>query len=150
MKATPLFALMLALPLLTSAQPQSWAWEMIGPWRPSGVATFNTREGDQDDHMRVMLKWHRLVPDDREDEVFNKFNSYEFNLGLYDDANKVYNKCKTEGFMPDFYDDCKTAGVSEVSGKVFGFGTYSTKKIVREKPYYFTISMKNTHLACTT
>lgn len=144
MKAPQILVLVAAIPLLLSAQsqPQGWGIVMVDSWLPSGGATFKSRENSSEDEMNVTLRWDKMFPENKEDFVFKRYDSYEFNLGLYKDAKRLYKGCVVRGRMPEFYDDCDTAGVSEMTGNSFAFGTYSTKNIPRGTVLAFTIVMK--------
>ncbi|MGQ0678247.1 MAG: transposase [Actinomycetota bacterium] len=62
-------------------------------------------------------------------------NGYEHDLAL---SKEYFEDCTTWTDLPNAYDDCPTAGVSEVNGKiwVFSFGTYHANHIRRNHWYY--------------
>lgn len=60
---------------------------------------------------------------------------YEHDLWIKED-DFFLTTCTTATSLPDGYDDCPTAGVSEESpGKVFSFGSWHAKKIIANKTY---------------
>ena len=87
----------------------SFTWNSPGPWRGTGPE-------------------------------INEISGYEHDLlvrnPLYFAAGPTAN-CTTWTSLPDWYDDCITAGVDEDGDSpVFNFGTYRTDKIVAGKRYF--------------
>ena len=54
--------------------------------------------------------------------------------------------CSSQTTLPLGYDDCPTAGVSENWGtKVFGYGTWDAKQIIKNKWYYSSIDLQRSN-----
>ncbi len=60
---------------------------------------------------------------------------YEHDLWVHNN-NYFTSTCTTMTNLPDSYDDCATAGLGDVNGPVFSFGTYDANRITANY-YYF-------------
>ena len=65
------------------------------------------------------------------------FNVFEGNSD-YDDTPK-YSSCLSVSDLPNAYDDCPTAGVSDEGYMGFGFGSWSADEIKPNRYYYGTV-----------
>lgn len=60
---------------------------------------------------------------------------YEHDLWVHN--NRYFTStCTTMTNLPDSYDDCPTAGISDANGPVFSFGTYNANKISANYWYF--------------
>lgn len=60
---------------------------------------------------------------------------YEHDLWVHEPS-FFTSTCTTWSNMPDFYDDCPTAGVLDPNGPVFSFGTYSADELLANVFYF--------------
>lgn len=99
---------------------------------PAANATYYPTEGDLYYNGRYYMNSYFLwgVP------TWSVSNpGYEHDLWIHN--NRYFTStCTTMTNLPDGYDDCPTAGIGDVNGPVFSFGTYDANRISANSWYF--------------
>lgn len=100
-------------------------------WGAPASATYYPNHGDfyhnGYSYMSSCMLWLENGP------FLNDDPGYEHDLNIYP---TFYSSCSTWSNLPDWYDDCSTAGIADGTYHAFSFGSYDAKKIDTNHWYF--------------
>jgi len=83
------------------------------------------------DYAEFYISWTDPVYDDPD---FTGEPIYEHDFNVYDTS--IYESCTSYSTLPDWYDDCPTAGFSDTGYIGFGYGSFNASAIAPLADYY--------------